>query len=187
VRAFLVARVSEENLRDADSREADDQRVIKRIWLLIAIALLLLGINKQLDLQTLVIQKVRRQAYAHGWYADRRRYQIDFIAAISVVGLIVTVGLLIWLRRALRCLVVAIVGMGLLVLFVAIRATSFHYVDRALSLGGRVRVNWIIELCGIGLVAFAALRWQIMERRRFDPRLSAATPATESNFTTSAL
>jgi hypothetical protein len=182
VRAFLIARAGEQHLGDADPRVARDQRSMKRIWLLIAITMLVLGINKQLDLQTLVIQKVRRQAYIHGWYADRRRYQMDFITAISVVGLIVTIGLSVWLRRVLRRLALAIAGVGMLVLFVVIRATSFHYVDRALSLGERVHLNWIIELCGIGLVALAAVQWQLVERRRIESSLPTASPVDDTHL-----
>jgi hypothetical protein len=152
---------------------------MKQLWLLIAITMVLLGVNKQLDLQTLLIQKVRKQAYAHGWYSDRRRYQVEFIATILAMGVGATIGLAFWLRRVLRRVVLAIAGIGMLVLFVVIRAASFHYVDRALSLGGRVRVNWIIELSGIGLIIVAALQWDYIDRRRFESRLSAAAPASE--------
>jgi hypothetical protein len=138
-----------------------------------------LGINKQLDLQTLLIQKVRKQAYMHGWYSDRRRYQVEFIATILAIGVAATIGLAFWLRRVLRRVVLAIAGIGMLVLFVVIRAASFHYVDRALSLGGRVRVNWIIELSGIGLIVAAALHWQYIERCRLGTRLSAVAPGSE--------
>ena len=152
---------------------------MKQLWLLIAITMVLLGINKQLDLQTLLIQKVRNQAYTHGWYSDRRRYQVGFIAVILALGVGATVGLALWLRRVLRRVVLAIAGMGMLVLFVVIRAASFHYVDRALSLGGRVRANWIIELSGLGLIILAALQWQYTDRREFESQHPGVAQATE--------
>ena len=141
---------------------------MKQLWFLIAVTMVLLGINKQLDLQTLLIQKVRNRAYANGWYSDRRRYQLDFIAAISFVGLLGTAGLVIWLRRVFSRVVLAIGGLAMLVVFVTIRAASLHYVDKVLALGGEVRVNTVIELSGIGLIIAAALQWQLVEKRELE-------------------
>ena len=176
--AFMTARAGERRFAASDPHEARDQRAVKHMWLLITIAMVLLGINKQLDLQTLLIQKVRNRAYASGWYRDRRRYQVDFIAAMLVMGMLATIGLAIWLRRVLRRVILAIAGVAALGLFVVIRAASFHYVDKALSLGGRVRVNWLIELSGIGLIVVAARHWQHLERLRFQERPESGEPAS---------
>src|SRR4029079_14230856 len=110
--------------------EARDQRSMKHLWLLITVTMVLLGLNKQLDLQTLLIQTVRDSAYEHGWYNDRRRYQVDFILIISAVAVFFGIGLSLRLRRVLRRVIVAVAGLGMLVVFVLIRASSFHYVDR---------------------------------------------------------
>jgi hypothetical protein len=134
--------------------------------LLISVTMVLLGLNKQLDLQTLLIQGVRDRAYAHGWYDDRRRYQVDFILVMSAMAVLVGIGLSLRLRRVLRRVMVAVAGLGMLVLFVLIRASSFHYVDRALSMGGPLRVNAIVELSGIGLIISSAVQWQVAERTR---------------------
>ena len=50
-----------------------------------------------------------------------------------------------------------LVGVVFLCCFVAIRASSFHHVDRLLGadLGG-LKINWIMELGGIALVGFGA-------------------------------
>ena len=50
-------------------------------WLVCA-----LGVNKQLDLQTLFTQLARDLAMAQGWYEERRRYQVAFIIAIGLLG-----------------------------------------------------------------------------------------------------
>ena len=55
-------------------------------WLTLALLLLFLGINKQLDLQTLLNDIGRRKARAEGWYGNRRYYQTMFIAAVTVLG-----------------------------------------------------------------------------------------------------
>ena len=59
-------------------------------------------------------------------------------------------------------------GLAFLLTFIVVRAVSFHHVD--MFLGTRIaglRMNWILELTGIGLVGAAALReiaYQTSER-----------------------
>ena len=175
-RVFLTARAAQRGFRGVDDVQARDRRALKHLWLVIGLTMLLLGINKQLDLQTFVIQRVRRRAYVDGWYGDRRRYQKDFIVAMTVTAAIAVTLVSVWLRRVLRRVLLAIAGLGLLVLFVLVRASSFHYVDKLLSLGGRVRMNWIIELGGIGLIVVAALHNQATGRREL-VELSTVRPA----------
>ena len=52
-----------------------------------------------------------------------------------------------------------VAGTVFLICFVAIRAASFHHIDRfiGIRLAG-MRMNWILELGGIGLVAYGAVR-----------------------------
>jgi hypothetical protein len=175
-RAFATARRAEARFSESEPNVARDQRSMKHLWLLITITMVLLGLNKQLDVQTWLIQTVRDRAYAHGWYNDRRRYQVDFILVISAAAVLVGIALSLRLRRVLRRVIVAIAGLGMLVVFVLIRASSFHYVDRALSMGGRFRVNAILELSGIGLIIGAAIQWQVAEERLLAKPLSSTTP-----------
>ena len=164
--AALTARAAQDCFSGIHAAQARDRRSMKHLWLLVGLTMVLLGVNKQLDLQTLLIQQVRRRAYVDGWYGDRRRYQMDFIVAMTITGVIAVTALSVLLRRVLRRVWLAIVGLGLLVVFVLVRASSFHYVDKVLSLGGRVRVNWIIELSGIGLIIVSALHFDATERRQ---------------------
>jgi len=177
--SFATARRAELRFSVSEPGEARDQRSMKHLWLLITVTMVLLGLNKQLDLQTLLIQTVRERAYEHGWYNDRRRYQVDFILIISAAAVFFGIGLSLRLRRVLRRVIVAVAGLGMLVVFVLIRASSFHYVDRALSLGGRFRVNALIELSGIGLIIGAALQWQVAEQRLLANRMSSTMPNSE--------
>ncbi|MCU1501014.1 MAG: hypothetical protein JWM12_368 [Ilumatobacteraceae bacterium] len=163
-RAFLTARRGQQSLVGVDRREWRNQRVLARLWLAIATVLLALGLNKQLDLQTWMLQTLRRKAYEGGWYDDRRTYQTDFIGAVLVLGSAVTCLLAYSLRHVLGRVLLTVAGMSTLVLFVVVRAASFHYVDRVLALGGRVRINVILELGGIVLVVVSTLIWQGTER-----------------------
>ena len=120
--AFATARRAELRFSVSEPSVARDQRSMKHLWLLITVTMVLLGINKQLDLQTLLIQTVRDRAYAHGWYNDRRRYQVDFILVVLAAAVVFGIGLSLRLRRVLRRVMFAVAGLGMLVVFVLIPA-----------------------------------------------------------------
>ena len=129
----------------------------RRFWWFMALVMVLLGVNKQLDLQTWFTEVGRDMAREQGWYARRQLVQMVFItglllAALAVRGWLVKrlVNLDPYARRA---------GIGLLLLmvFVIVRAASFHHIDALLgmSLQG-MRFNAVLELSGIGVIIFAA-------------------------------
>lgn len=136
-------------------------RVAPRFWFWLALLLLLLGVNKQLDLQTALTNAVHWLADVQGWYEHRHPVQIAFITAIGIGGVVLLVHLLrmAWPPGGGR--VTAIVGIVFLVVFVFVRASSFHHVDFALArelLG--VHWNVILELGGItGVTAGALIDW----------------------------
>lgn len=127
-------------------------------WRAIAVALAVLGVNKQLDLQSLITVVGRELARTEGWYDRRRQVQYLFVLVIGVLALGLSTAILVRLRGRSRQIQAASAGFALLAAFVCIRAASFHHVDRFLKsamLG--VRFNWILELAGIGIIALAAL------------------------------
>jgi hypothetical protein len=131
-------------------------------WLVLAALMAALGANKQLDLQTAFTVAGRRLAKAQGWYDQRRAYQAAFIAAVAGAGLL-ALGVLGWFtRRHWRRQGLALLGVVLLVVFVVIRASSFHRVDQMLGARlGALRMNHVLELGGIACVgagAFLAAR-----------------------------
>jgi hypothetical protein len=127
------------------------------LWNALALGLLLLGINKQLDLQTALTEIGKILAARQGWYEHRQRVQIDFIIGVVLVGIWLIGSVLLLAGRNLPRLGLALVGIVFLCCFVAIRASSFHHVDRLLGadLGG-LKINWIMELGGISLVGIGA-------------------------------
>ena len=137
-----------------------------RFWSVLAVGLTMLGVNKQLDLQTAVTEIGRILARQQGWYDHRRWVQMAFIV---LVILIVAMACR-WLLRAaaadLSRLWLAVVGAAVLGAFVAIRASSFHHVDACIwfDLLFGLRVNVVLELGGICCISVAALRFQRLRR-----------------------
>jgi hypothetical protein len=140
--------------------DAPLHRRLSALWTFLALILLFLGINKQLDLQSAVTEMGRMIAWNEGWYDDRRTVQAWFVAVVTAVGLVMLYGLLRLTRGALSRVRIAVLGMGCLLCFVVVRAASFHYVDKLLGLRlGGLRINWILEGGGIALIALEAHRF----------------------------
>src|SRR5690349_1833450 len=68
------------------------------LWWLFALALVALGINKQLDLQTALTEIGRIMAREEGWYGKRRAVQAEFIGVVGLLGL-VSSAFLVWVTR----------------------------------------------------------------------------------------
>jgi hypothetical protein len=156
-RAFVTSRYGADKLRAINASEAQNQRQLAWFWLGACALMALLGLNKQLDLQTLFTEVGRDLAHSQGWYEQRRKYQALFIIAIGIVGTAAAFGAAYLLRRVARRIVLALGGLSALVVFIVVRAASFHHVDILLR-SGPIRLNWLLELGGIALVAFAAYR-----------------------------
>lgn len=129
------------------------------LWLVLASLLAALGVNKQLDLQSLLTEIGRVTAIESGWYENRRAVQVGFIGATLVTAAAAVAALWWFARGHLRDFRLALGGMVVLLGFVIVRATSFHDMDSLIreSVGG-VTLNAMLELGGIGLVAVAAGR-----------------------------
>lgn len=127
-------------------------------WLMLAMFLLLLGINKQLDLQTWFTQVMKTNAIEHGWYADRRKLQTLFIAAMGVgmIGLLLLIRQ--YLQRSWQRYRSVWFGVVLLFLFILIRAASFHHFDVLINtrLFG-IGVNVLLEVGSILWIMIAIL------------------------------
>ena len=137
----------------------------RAFWLVLAVILLALALNKQLDLQSALTATGRCLAKAEGWYARRRPVQVAFIVFVIATGLLVAAILFRTMRRDLREVWLALIGIVFLLAFIAIRAAGFHHFDRVIghAVGG-VRVNWILELGGIAMIATNAAH--LLLRRR---------------------
>lgn len=143
-----------------ESRPLDSNQATRRpwFWAILALLLVVLGINKQMDFQSLLTQVGRDLAQNQGWYSQRRLYQTRFIKAIALGGAASLILLCWFCRHDWRRRFLALVGMIGLVGFILIRASSFHHVDQLLGMRLSIlKVNWIIEIGSIGCVTLAAV------------------------------
>jgi magnesium-transporting ATPase (P-type) len=139
------------------NRKRDDKAFA--LWVTIAILMAVLGINKQLDLQSLLTEIGRQIARAQGWFEMRRTVQFWFIALFGAIILTVYIWYIITFKSMIRRSWLAFCGLFFLMSFIVIRAVSFHHVDELIQyeLGG-VRMNWMFELSGIYMILFAGVR-----------------------------
>jgi predicted RNA-binding Zn-ribbon protein involved in translation (DUF1610 family) len=117
-----------------------------QFWYYLAAFLFLLGINKQLDLQTYFTELMRDRAYTYGWYQYRRPVQIAFIVIIGIGVTVALISMRLFFANSWRRYKITWVGIILLCTFILMRAASFHHFD--LFIGHQVlglTVNVLLE------------------------------------------
>lgn len=127
------------------------------VWKLMLVAMIALGINKQLDLQSGLTELARILAHEQGWYDSRRQYQEAFIVAVAIMGLTAMAAMAVLVWRTPTPTLYACAGAVVLLIFVAIRATSFHGVDEMLGwrLSG-LPLNWLLEMGSLLVIGWYA-------------------------------
>ncbi|MFM7133247.1 MAG: hypothetical protein ACKO0W_02915 [Planctomycetota bacterium] len=140
-------------------------RAERRFWICCTAGMVLLGINKQLDLQGLVVQIAREIAQEGGWYDDRAPVQRVAILSAATLGVVGTCTAGWLLRRSLPAIWPALVGIAMLAIFISARLTSWHRIDVLLS-EGVVKLKWVLEAGGAGLVGIAAA-WRAFRLKQF--------------------
>lgn len=141
--------------------------VPESFWVALTLMMLALGLNKQLDLQTWFGQTGRDMALEQGWYEQRRIVQAVFIAMLAAGALAVVW----WARRQWHTLWheyrAAFVGVCVLLVFIVIRAASFHHIDMILRSDlGATSLHRALELVGVLAVAAGSAWWHAMHKRR---------------------
>lgn len=173
---FLAWRV---HVRLRNAPQADESRRAAGYWLLLAILLLALGVNKQLDLQSFFTAVGKCTARSQGWYEHRREIQMIFIVLLLLASAAVLFATLRFFRGWGRAHYLSIFGVTFMLCFIVLRASSFHHVETLLHfefLG--VRMNWVLELSGLALIMLNAilLLRQAARRRHADPAGAHRTP-----------
>ncbi len=131
----------------------------RRLWWGLGVLLLFLAINKQLDIQSYLTAVGRAVARSQGWYEQRGIVQLLFVAIVGAVVLAAVGLVLLVLRDVLRQQRLTVIGIIMILGFVLVRASSFHYIDILIGFEiGGFRLNWVFELGAIGVFCYAAYR-----------------------------
>lgn len=133
------------------------------VWRGLLLGLILLGIDKQLDLQSALTELGRITARHQGWYDNRAPVQEAFIAATGILGLTLLAATASLVLEAPGATLSALAGGFSLLMFVMVRAVSLHQIDRLLSLDlAGLKYNWIIEMGAlVWILASATLRRRV--------------------------
>ena len=108
---------------------ADTFLAQRRFWLVVSLLMLALGINKQLDLQSLVTAMGRYYAVRDGWIEHKRVAQVGVIVSILTAAAFSLSFFFFRMRNLLKINWLAITGLTCLLVFIVSRATSFHHMD----------------------------------------------------------
>lgn len=127
------------------------------LWQMITVGLVLLGINKQLDLQSALTEIGRLIAVYQGWYETRREVQGWFISTVGLLVIATLTLVALLARKTPFATRITVFGCFLLLAFVLIRAASFHHFDRLINhVVFGVRMNWVFEIGGLLIIALGA-------------------------------
>lgn len=129
-----------------------------KAWAWIAGLMLVLTINKQLDLQVQLTNWLRWLTRRDGWYENRRTLQAAAtigLAGLSVAGTFLTASRI---RRCPASEIAAWAGLGIYCIFILLRVASLHHVDTLLHEEAlNVRLFRLIEPLGPAIVLTAAI------------------------------
>jgi hypothetical protein len=154
VTAYLLAAICCGRVAWKGDKSADETRV----WWILSGLLVFLGVNKQLNLQTLMLDIGRHIAWSQGWFGERRHVQAIFAAAFAAVGLILLGLFMVLARRFIRNNRLAFAGMIVILFFVVLRSSTINHIHEIVGFDPRDEYwAWVLELTGSFLIAWSAL------------------------------
>jgi hypothetical protein len=146
-------------VRAAQRETTPNKSHARRFWAFVACLLLFLGLNKQLDIQTTLIDAARSMARQQGWYQDRGIVQIIFVVMLALTAIACLVWLFWVTRHAWRTHAIALFGVALIIGFVVLRVAYFEKMERLIGIPLTAsRAKWVLELGGILCIAIGACR-----------------------------
>lgn len=137
----------------------------RHVWAGLTIFEFVLGVNKQLDLQVLFTEVGRYLAKQEAWYQDRREVQLIFIVTMAALFALLIAIIHFRTRARPTAVRIALLGASIELVFVAMRAASFHHIDAFLKtrfIG--LAANVYLENLGILTVILGA--WGTLKSRR---------------------
>ena len=147
------------------------RRQKQALWGLIALLMVALALNKQLDLQSLMTALGRCLAQEQGWYENRRMVQRDFIFGLIAVATLTGAGMYWMLRGTVSQNLLPLLGLAALASFVLIRAGHLLHTfvpDQMLADFLLHDMSSALEmLCPVVILAAA---WRLLRLQPLQPR-----------------
>ena len=165
---FLVALLCTAAFRD----EARSYRVTKRLqrpafWLILTALLVLLGFNKQLDLQTWVQSTGDNLVVSGGLEDHRWGIKLLSLLTLALAGAGVSMAMLLYIGRQWRLYLLTFVGLLYLGVFVVLRAADSLPVLNDINQRYYESIHLALELPGVLMIGVSAARAVYRETRRF--------------------
>ena len=123
-------------------------------WLLVILILFVFGINKQLDLQVLLVEIGRPIAVKSGWYESRRIVQALFAFVLTGIAGLFAAMMVFLVRRHWHDNLLALLGLLILCIYGIIETMSQSHVGFSLDSYEKwgFRLTDMIEMAGILLI-----------------------------------
>ena len=136
-------------------------------WWMIVVILILVGINKQLDLQMLLADFGRTYSKHHGWYDQRRPIQIRVLALGACAGIAVLLRVGYKLTRAPKSTWFALCGVILLGVNITIHLVSLHSAEHIL-MASKMGVSFenALEIMTLVWIIISAMTFNHTQRER---------------------
>lgn len=133
------------------------------LWGAMAIGLLFLGFNKQLDLQSWFTAVIKKIAWEYGLFDLGQKAQVLFIAGMVFITLIALMVIAWTFRHVWRHYWLLLLGLVFIARYIITRAAGFYGVSlpKLSQFTGGFYITWILELTGalvIGLAAYLNIR-----------------------------
>jgi hypothetical protein len=173
---FLVALLCTAAFRD----EARSYRVIRRLqrptfWIVITALMVLLGFNKQLDLQTWVQSTGDSLVASNGLESHRGGLKILSLLTLALTGLAISMAMLLYIGRQWRLYLLAFVGLLYLGVFIVLRAADSLPIIGDINHDYYEWIHLVLELGGILMIGTSAARAVYRETRAFKTRTRRIT------------
>ena len=169
---FLVALLCTAAFRD----EARSYRVVRRLqrplfWIILAALLVLLGFNKQLDLQQWVTATGDDLVVSSGMQQHRWGIKLLSLLTLALAGAGVTLAMLLYIGRQWRLYLLAFVGVLYLGVFIVLRAADSLPVLGDINTRFYESIHLGLELPGVLMIGTSAARAAYRETKRFKARV----------------
>jgi uncharacterized MnhB-related membrane protein len=130
-------------------------------WWLFACILIALGVNKELDLQTLLIDVMRSLAKTEGWYSERRIVERAFVMLVILVSALAGWQFVRQYRLFVCKNISTVTGLGMVLLYCLLRTADVAHLEVLGSNHTSSNFLWPLELSGLALVCFGSAKMAI--------------------------